>query len=204
MKYREFPAGLSRTMQNATRTDAQGDTPETQSRSRSVLTQDALKELLSYDPDTGEFIWIRARPNFLGKRAGWKDARGMTWLRLNGHLYPAASLAWLFMTGDFPTKRLAHMNNDSSDVRWRNLKQATRSQIQGKQRLAKDNSSGAKGVTWDKGMRRWRAQINRSGKRTYLGLYATIDEASAAYRKAALQEFGEFATAVSPPSARHP
>jgi hypothetical protein len=51
-------------------------------------------------------------------------------------------------------------------------------------KLRKDNTSGHRGVCWEKGTRKWAAYIRRQGKRQFLGLFETLEAASAAYREA--------------------
>ena len=47
-----------------------------------------------------------------------------------------------------------------------------------------NNTSGYKGVTWNKRAKKWRAQIWLDGKFVHLGTYATAEEAYAAYCRA--------------------
>lgn len=56
-----------------------------------------------------------------------------------------------------------------------------------------DNTSGYKGVTWDKREQKWRARIGKEGKRKHLGYFDTAEEAHEAYKNAAPEYHGEFA-----------
>lgn len=56
----------------------------------------------------------------------------------------------------------------------------------------KNNTSGVKGVTWDKARSKWRAQIVFKGKTYHLGRYDTLKEAAQARRIAEDRLFGEF------------
>jgi len=84
-----------------------------------------------------------------------------------------------------------HQDGDGLNCRRSNLRAATSAQNKWNQRRRKDNSSGDKGVCQRRG--KWRAQISIDGKRRHLGDFATREEASAAYREAATNAFGEFA-----------
>lgn len=48
----------------------------------------------------------------------------------------------------------------------------------------KNNTSGYKGVTWDRSREKWMAQIVFKGKKHFLGRYNTIEEAAAARKQA--------------------
>lgn len=86
-----------------------------------------------------------------------------------------------------------HINGDTLDNRRANLRVASSAQNNQNCKMHIDNSSGYKGVYWEKRVRRWRADIQANGERRFLGLYATAVEASEAYQRAALELHGEFA-----------
>src|SRR6185437_14856888 len=73
----------------------------------SRLTQARLKELLDYDPVTGIFVWKSDRPRVKrGDVAGGPDAWGYVKIGVDGLLFPAHRLAWLWVYGEFPAQRL--------------------------------------------------------------------------------------------------
>lgn len=74
-----------------------------------------------------------------------------------------------------------------------NLRVANSTENARNTRLRKDNTSGFKGVTWHKKNRKWRAVIKVDGGQKHLGMFDTLEAAYAAYCKAALHYFGEFA-----------
>jgi hypothetical protein len=57
----------------------------------------------------------------------------------------------------------------------------------------KNNTSGFKGVTWDKSRSKWKAHIHIERKIKNLGRFDSPEEAAIAYNEAALKYFGEFA-----------
>lgn len=77
-----------------------------------------------------------------------------------------------------------------------NLRSVTRSQNQQNQHLRRDNTSGAKGVSWDKNAEKWRADIRANGKRLFLGYFASVDEARIAYAVASQDVHGTFGRAA--------
>ena len=94
---------------------------------------------------------------------------------------------------DDPTQ-VDHVNPKATlDNRRCNLRLATPSQNRCNASLRRDNTSGYKGVCFDKKRKRWLASIQSHGKQYSLGLYASAKEAHAAYCKAAIYYHGKFA-----------
>ena len=114
----------------------------------------------------------------------------MIWVE--GQLYSAGRLAWLYMKGTWPTYLINCVNGDSSDLRWANLREITHAQIQASKPAR--SKLGVKGV-WKKSSGKYAAEIRVGGEKTYLGYFETLEEASAAYEKAARNAFGSFARA---------
>lgn len=86
-----------------------------------------------------------------------------------------------------------HANKDTLDNREENLRLASFAQNMHNTKRRKDNSSGYKGVCWDKRKQKWVARITANKITKYLGYYNTAEEAHEAYRKAAPEYHGEFA-----------
>ncbi len=96
-------------------------------------------------------------------------------------------------------KRLVdHINHDTLDNTLENLRICSSADNLKNQRKAKDNTSGHKGVNFDKRASKWRAQIMLNGKRKTLGYFSTIEDAAKAYDKAAIEHYGEYAFLNSP------
>lgn len=164
------------------------------------LTQERLKELLSYDPLTGVFLWKVDRG---GKKAGdiaGCKKRSYTMISIDDEIYRAHHLAWLYMKGNFPDLFIDHRDLNKHNNIWTNLREATKSQNMANVGLIKSNKSGFKGVSrYSAGERcgkPWQASIQKDGKSKSLGQFATKEEAHAAYVAAAEQIFGEFARAA--------
>lgn len=85
-----------------------------------------------------------------------------------------------------------HKNRNGLDNRRENLRACTHGQNQQNSCIYKNNTSGFKGVTWDKSARKWRSYIKFNSKGKHLGLFETPEAAHEAYCKAAAELHGEF------------
>jgi hypothetical protein len=98
-----------------------------------------------------------------------------------------------------PEGRLVdHRKGVKRDNRKEFLRVATGSQNQYNAKMRDDNKSGHKGVSWHKARKKWQANIQHEGKWIYLGLFTDIEEATKAYKEAALKYHKEFANLGTP------
>lgn len=164
-----------------------------------MISAERLRQVLRYEPETGLFYWRIRLSNRItvGSIAGFVAKDGdYVQIRIDGRLYLAHCLAWLFMTREWPATAVDHRDTDKQNNRWGNLRHATKSQNGANARRSRRNSSGFKGVHYWPKRNKWCAQISVEGRRKTLGLFATADEAHAAYASAAVEAFGEFARAA--------
>ena len=157
-------------------------------RYQDTLTAQRLRELLSYDPETGQFTRLVSVSH--GKRgsiAGGVKETGYVAIRIDGIKYRAHRLAWLYMTGAWPAEEIDHINRRRNDNRWVNLRPATRQGQCGNS--VGRGKSGIKGVTWSRPHKKWRAEIAA----TCLGYFDCKHEAGAVYARAAIDRYGTFA-----------
>lgn len=91
-----------------------------------------------------------------------------------------------------------HINCNALDCRRSNIRVATRQQNAANMRMPTNNTSGYKGVQWEKRRRKWIAVIWVAGKMHWLGYHTSKVAAAAAYDRAAVRFFGEFARTNSP------
>ena len=142
-----------------------------------------LQEFLSYDPETGLFVWVNKKPKsrrIPGTVAGsiWKD--GYRRIMFQYKAYAAHRFAWLYLTGEDPGSSLIdHIDRNRSNNRADNLRLATYSQNQWNQ--------VSKGWIYTK-EGRCQARITHSHEFQYLGVFDTPEEAHQAYVQAALQK----------------
>lgn len=162
---------------------------------RSRLTRARLRELLHYNPKTGQFHWWTRTGNrtWLGPLAGCVSRDGYRYIKVDHRIYREHQLAWFYMNGRWGRPLIDHRDGDGTNNRWTNLRQATRSQNCANCRRPRDNTSGYKGVHHYRRSGKWTAQICSNRKRFHLGTFETREEAREAYLKAARKLFGEFA-----------
>lgn len=86
-----------------------------------------------------------------------------------------------------------HINCDKLDNRRSNLRVCTNRQNILGQKVSKDNTSGYKGVSWSRGMKKWRAAISVNYKKIILGHFSEITDAAEAYLRAAKLHYGAYA-----------
>lgn len=161
-------------------------------------SQEALKELFEYDPETGVLIWKR-RPQsmfstllshntwntrYAGKAAfthttkdGYKDGC------IQDVKAVAHRVIWKLVYGYEPDE-VDHINGIRDDNRLVNLRHVDSSDNKKNQRVRKDNKSGVVGVRWHNATRKWSAFIGSRGKKYHLGLFDDINDAIKTRRQA--------------------
>jgi len=160
-----------------------------------------LKSILDYNPDTGEFTWkvSTARCIKVGQVAGYlwvntkRPENKYCKITINQKRYLLHRLAYFYMTGIDPAeKEVDHINGNTLDNRFENLRLASSSDNNKNQKKPKNNTSGFKGVSWHKQHKKWNAQIKVNYKRIHLGYYNSKFYAALVYARAAKKYFGEW------------
>lgn len=148
-----------------------------------MITQKELKEFLNYDHETGIFRW-KKKP-WMGSRVviggvvGSKDTWGYLRVSLKGVRYKLHRLAFLYINGKLPLKKVDHINGNTADNRWSNLRLVSVRQNQ--QNTNAHRKGKLVGACYVKG--KWLSRIQINGKNIYLGSYGTEIEAHKAYMK---------------------
>jgi hypothetical protein len=159
-----------------------------------MLTAERLRELLDYCPESGVFTRRVSRGRAkAGSVAGCDDHKGHLVIVVDGRLYQAHRLAWLYVTGHWPKHEVDHVDGDGLRNAWTNLRSATHAENMRNSRRPRHNTSGFKGVSWHKRSQAWRAYIKKDRRAIHLGTFATPEAAHAAYVAAAQEHHGEFA-----------
>jgi hypothetical protein len=165
-----------------------------------MLTQERLKQLLDYSPDTGLFYWRVTRSGVkAGRAAGHTTEAGYIRITIEGRRYLAHVLAVLFMTGEFPQGQVDHRDLNTGNNIWSNLRVTTQSLNCANCRPRSTNKIGLKGVVRKNGKAKrtkpFVAQITVNQKTRCIGYFATPEEAHQAYLAEAHKAFGQFARA---------
>lgn len=160
-----------------------------------TLTADVARELFTYDPETGELRWkVRAAQRVhVGDLVGAPTAKGYRRFSCQNRLYLKHRVIWLMQTGAWPEHSIDHRDGDRSNDRWTNLRAATPAQNAQNAKRRADNSSGFKGVSFNRREGKWTAHIRAHGRSLFLGRHDTVEAAAAAYVQAATELHGDFA-----------
>jgi hypothetical protein len=160
--------------------------PRPPRRKIELLTNDRLKELFHYNPDTGAFTTRSEAPQWGRTRnaqGGVIHESGYLMISIQRRLYRAHRLAWLYMNGVWPSGQIDHINGMRNDNRWSNLRDVPHWMNNQNQRQATSKSlSGLLGVS--KKRKRWEAKIGVNGQTLHLGIFDTPVEAHEAYLSA--------------------
>ena len=132
------------------------------------ITQERLKELLEYNPDTGIFKWKVSRRNTRkGATAGTVN-HGYIRIQIDGKIYMAHRLAYLYMTGNFPEHQIDHDDRTRNNNKWLNINSATQSQNM----QNRNDNNKVIGVYWHKEKEKYFALgIKVNGNSPWLGYY---------------------------------
>ncbi len=160
-----------------------------------------VRELLEYNPGTGVFRWKKR-----GRRGCWhkpgdiagtiSGGRDFKYRRIciDGKLYSASRLAFVLKEGRWPKRLVDHKDGDSTNDRWRNLREATYAQNgRNRSHRSKHNKSGLRGVYLEKSGK-WRVSLYVS-----VGLFKTKAEAARAHERATRLIHGKFARTADAP-----
>lgn len=169
-----------------------------------IPTPEELRQLLSYDPETGKLFWKERGPEwFTGTPrspewlAKWWNSRfagaeAFTTANSNGHKtgavfgvkYLAHRIIWAMVTGEWPEDQIDHIDGDRAHNRFENLREATNAENCQNREAVSRSSSGHIGVHYNSTLHKWRAGIGKDWKYYWLGNFDHKEDAIAAYLEA--------------------
>lgn len=165
-----------------------------------MLTFERAHQLLALDVETGVLtrrldsvpgrgIQLRA-----GDRAGYvHKASGYRYVGLDGNCYREHVLIWFMLHGKWLPRKIDHVDRDRANNRPTNLRVASESQQHMNTKVRSDNATGFRGVSKHPLCEKFQAEVRMGGKKFYLGLFHTAEEAGAVARAERLKLFGEHA-----------
>jgi len=151
---------------------------------------------LIYDEESGLFVYAAS----VGKRkagdvAGYVKTDGYRLIMFDGKYVYAHRLAWFAVYGAMPAGELDHLNGARDDNRIANLRLATRSQNM-------MNANSGRGWHWHSRKKLWQALIRVGGRRIFLGVFPTEDEARRAAMEGKAKFHGDFSVVNRPKPAK--
>ncbi len=146
-----------------------------------MLTQARLKEILSYDHETGIFTHLQNRGRAKsGGIAGSGPYDGYLVTGIDGKVYRCHRLAWLYMTGSWPDGETDHIDGNRSNNAFANLRDVSKARnLWNKKAAHINNKTGFLGVSMKKGRYIAQIQVNNAG--LHIGCYDTAEQAHEAY-----------------------
>lgn len=142
----------------------------------------------------GNLFW-KIKPNKsvrLGDSIGCANGKGYLVVRLNRKLYTVHRVIFSMFNGYFP-EYVDHIDGNPLNNKVTNLRECNAAENGWNSKLSSKNTSGVKGVSFDRTSKKWRARLCTNRANTHLGLYPTIKEAEVAVIKARSERHREFA-----------
>ena len=155
-----------------------------------MIAVNELRDVISYDAETGRLTWLIDASN--NAKAGSpafaaKKNTGHLHGRYKRKAYSAHRTAWALHYGEWPSQHIDHINGIRDDNRIENLRIATPSDNAMNRRPNNGKSSKLPHGVSVKKNGRFFAQIQKDGRNHHLGYFGTPEEAAEAYNTAANQ-----------------
>jgi len=144
-----------------------------------MITQSRLKELLTYNPSTGLFKWRSSgKGRYKDLSVGGVRKDGYCRIMIDGKRYLSHRLAFLYIDGEMPNGQVDHIDHNPTNNALSNLRAVTHQENNKNISLAKNNTSGFTGVSWNKKDKRWQAKVQINKKTIFVGGFVNAEEAN--------------------------
>lgn len=169
------------------------------------LTQEIVRELIDYNPDTGFCVWKERDVKwFKGgiydqcrRMKSWNSRyanKPISYIHKSGYIrvdilskvYQLHRIIWLHYHGELPNI-IDHINGDRSDNRIDNLRNISYNENAKNSKIRKDNVSGIVGVSFNKRLNKWVSTINVNKVQKHLAVHETKEEAIVSRKEAELK-----------------
>jgi len=159
-------------------------------KAKPLPSQEELNALLEYRD--GKLFWKVSRGGIkIGSEAGSLKGTGYKYVSINNQLYRFHRLIWI-MHGNDPVDCLDHIDGDPLNNRIENLRAATKIENNCNRKLRSNNTSGIKGVSWNKRQSCWQGYVYYKGKAHFAGLFKDKEECAKAVRELREKLHGDF------------
>lgn len=161
-------------------------------------SQELLRQLLRYEPETGKLFWLYRKDGCADERARkiwnarYSGLEAFTYVSPNGYHqgqihnrpYQAHRVIWAMIYGDCGDLDIDHINHNRSDNRITNLRAVSRMDNSRNKSLEPPNTSGVMGIGWCKRTGQWQARIMVKRRTIHLGRHKRFEDAVAARKEA--------------------
>ena len=158
-----------------------------------MITQEQVRELFDYNPETGIFTWKVSRKGSKGKGkpAGTETHKGYVDVCIDGKKYGLHRLAFLYMVGKVPGC-VDHKNTIKSDNRWENLREATY-ETNSYNYGGRQSHTGVRNVYYDpRGKSKYFVYLKVAGKGKHYGFFERLEDAARVAEAARKERHGEY------------
>jgi hypothetical protein len=158
------------------------------------LSIEEVKKELFYDPLTGEFYRLKTHRavkagDVAGSRVESSTKKGKYYIRIGvlGKFVWAHRLVVAYMTGSWPANEVDHLDQNSENNKWANLRECSKKENARNLSPYKSNTSGYPGISV-RPNGKYRARLMSNKKSISLGDWDTPEQAMAARLAAKTQE----------------
>lgn len=144
--------------------------------------------------EEGSLIRVYEPGNNKVQHVGWTNSCGYKQTEVLGKTYMVHRIIYELVSGEQlqEGEQVDHINRNRLDNRFENLRKCTNTQNQINSSVPKNNTTGYKGVlTTPSG--KFQARLGYNGKKLYLGLFRTAEEANECVLQKTRELYGEFA-----------